>query len=143
MNFLLKRYRVLKTSSMLCYLCILFKGMVIPIPLGLCLLGWVFDFSNRLQQLCALGGLAGIVGMVIALKMQDRPKRLIIDLIGLMLLLLPIIARMTAIPISLFNYGAFYIPAICFLVLFLFSLFFAIRATPMPMSDMKNRPSRT
>ncbi|MCD8739407.1 hypothetical protein LT679_02230 [Mucilaginibacter roseus] len=110
-----------KTLSLIAYLCIVLKGEMIGLPFLLWLPLSLFDFWN-IDQLLSL--LAIVALFIIITPKESRPaKRIRIDLLCFLLLTLPIIGRLIAVPLEVFNYLAFIIPVALFVILYLASLF--------------------
>jgi hypothetical protein len=123
----MKRYNVLKLSAVISYLVITFKGSMIAFPLGLCIIGWIVFPESLVQTLYSVGALAGLIVIAIMVKRRNTRRRILYEMAALILLILPIVGRMTAIPMNLFNYGAFIIPASSFIILYLCSLLVSLR----------------
>ena len=100
-------------------------GSMIGLPFFLWLLFTLFDFGN-IDQLFALLGVIGLTICFATFNSQRTLKVLLLDIICFMLLASPIIRRLTAIPISKFNYIAFIIPTTLFVLFYIISIFFSV-----------------
>ena len=92
-------------------------GQMIGIPFILWLFWTSFEFGNT-DQIYALIGLIGLIS-VFTKYYKNRVSRVLI--FGLMLT--PIIRRLTEIPLEKFNYLAFQIPLMIFIITFLVLIF--------------------
>lgn len=118
-----KTYRVI---AVIFYLLIMLMGQMIALPFFFWLAFTLFDFGN-LDQLFSF---LAIVGLVIICFNHNKPrtsKVLTLDLICFLLLASPLVRRMTAVPIELFNYLAFIIPTALFTLFYTASLFLGYR----------------
>ena len=97
---------------------------MIGIPFLLWLLFTLFDFGN-LDQLFAFFAVVGLVTICVNHNKTRTAKVLTFDFLCFLLLASPIIRRMTAVPIELFNYLAFIIPITSFTLFYAASLFFS------------------
>jgi hypothetical protein len=88
-------------------------GEMIGIPFLIWLIFTSFDFGN-IEQIFAIFGLAGII-----LSFTKHWKLRIIKILSFILLISPLIKRMTEIPIEKFNYLAFQIPLLIFVITYL------------------------
>jgi hypothetical protein len=103
----MKLNNVFRIISILAYCFIMLQGMMI----GMCFIIFLLAASltewgtmTQFSTLFALGGLF----LLLALTMNQKTKKtLLIETIVFFLLLLPIMVRVTSVPISLFNYPAF------------------------------------
>jgi hypothetical protein len=101
-------------------------GQMIALPFFFWLAFTLFDFGN-IDQLFAF---FAVVGLVIICINHDKPrtsKVLTLDVLCFFLLSSPLIRRMTAVPLELFNYLAFIIPTVLFAMFYTASLFFGCR----------------
>lgn len=120
----MKRLKTLKILSIICYLLIILMGSMIGLPFFGWLLFTLFDFGN-VDQLFAI---LAVLGLCISFATFNSPrtlKVLLSDIICFILLASPLIRRMTAVPIELFNYSAFVIPASMFCLFYILSLCFS------------------
>ena len=118
-----KTYRVIAVLS---YLLIMLMGQMIALPFFFWLLFALFDFGN-IDQLFALLAVVGLITTCINHKKTRTSKVLTLDLLCFFLLASPLVSRMTAVPIELFNYLAFIIPTALFALFYTASLFFGCR----------------
>jgi len=88
-------------------------GEMIGIPFLMWLMFTGFDFGN-IEQIFAIFGLAGII-----LSFTKYWKLRIVKILSFILLISPLIKRMTEIPIEKFNYLAFQIPLVIFVITYL------------------------
>jgi len=88
-------------------------GEMIGIPFLMWLIFTSFDFGN-IEQIFAVFGLVGII-----LNFTKYWKLRVIKILSFILMILPLIKRMTEIPIEKFNYLAFQIPLVIFIITYL------------------------
>jgi len=108
--------KALKIISLISYSLILLMGEMIGIPFLMWLVSTSFDFGN-IEQIFAVFGLVGII-----LNFTKYWKLRIIKILSFILMILPLIKRMTEIPIEKFNYLAFQIPLVIFIITYLILL---------------------
>ncbi|QKG52248.1 hypothetical protein [Hymenobacter sp. BRD67] len=101
-------------------------GQMIALPFFSWLAFTLFDFGN-IDQFFAFLAVAGLVITCINRNKIRTSKVLALDFICFFLLASPLVRRMTAVPIELFNYLAFIVPTAMFLLLYIASLFFGCR----------------
>jgi hypothetical protein len=118
-----KTFRVIAVIS---YLFIMLMGQMIALPFFFWLLFTLFDFGY-VDQLFAFLAVAGLVITCINQNKTRTSKILTLDLLCFFLLASPLVRRMTAVPIELFNYLAFIIPTTLFALFYTASLFFGCR----------------
>ncbi len=92
-------------------------GQMIGVPFILWLLWTSFEFGNS-DQIFAILGLVGLISMFTKYYANRILKALIF-----VLMLSPIVRRLTEIPLEKFNYLAFIIPFFVFVMAFLVSIF--------------------
>jgi len=124
--FKVKQLKIFKIIAIVSYLLIILVGQLIGLPFFYWLLYTLFDFGN-IDQLFAFLGVVGLTISFIKLNSTRTFKVLLLDIICFMLLALPIIRRMTAAPIELFNYLAFIIPTTIFSLFYIVSICYSIR----------------
>ena len=97
---------------------------------GLPFLPWliftIFDFGN-IDQLFAI---LAVLGLILTSRNWNKTrtqKILLIDFVCFVLLAAPIIGRLNAVPLSMFNYGAFIIPTAVFVLCYLISLAYSCK----------------
>jgi uncharacterized RDD family membrane protein YckC len=73
----------------------------------------LFNFWN-LDQLFSLLAVIAFVIILLNRKHEETTKRLMLDFVCFLLLALPIIRRLVAVPIEMFNYLEFIIPITLF-----------------------------
>jgi hypothetical protein len=99
---------------------------MIGLPFLLWLIFTIFDFGN-VDQLFAL---LAVLGLILTFRNWNKnrtQKILFIDFVCFFLLAAPIIGRLNAVPLSMFNYGAFIIPAAVFVLCYLISLVYSCK----------------
>ena len=101
-------------------------GGMIGLPFFLWLLFTLLDFGN-IDQVFAFLGVLGLTISFMTFNSTRTLKVLLLDIISFVLLSTPIIRRMTAVPIELFNYLAFIIPTTLFGLFYIFSIYFSVR----------------
>lgn len=112
----------LRTFSLIAYLCIILKGQMIGLPFFIWLPISLLNFW-KLDQLFSLLAVIAFVIILLNRKDEETNKRLMLDLICFLLLASPIIGRLVAVPIEIFNYLAFIIPTTLFFLLYSASVF--------------------
>lgn len=112
----------LRTFSLIAYLCIILKGQMIGLPFFIWLPFSLLNFWN-LDQLFSFLAVIAFVIILLNRKDEETNKRLMLDLICFLLLASPIIGRLVAVPIEMFNYLAFIIPTTLFFLLYSASVF--------------------
>ena len=112
----------LRTFSLIAYLCIVLKGQMIGLPFFIWLPFSLLNFWN-LDQLFSFLAVIAFVIILLNRKDEETNKRLMLDLICFLLLASPIIGRLVAVPIEMFNYLAFIIPTTLFFLLYSASIF--------------------
>jgi hypothetical protein len=122
----LKQQKVFKVIAIIIYLLTILHGQMIGLPFFLWLLFTLFDFGN-IDQLFAFLAIAGLTIICINQNKMRTSKVLMVDILCFFLLASPIVRRMMAVPIELFNYLAFIIPTILFALFYTASLFFGCR----------------
>jgi hypothetical protein len=101
-------------------------GQMIGIPFFCFLMLALMDFGS-IDQLFAF---FAAIGLAISFITMDSPRTnriLLLDILTFFLLSSPIIRRITAVPIELFNYLAFIIPATVFAFFYIVSIYFSVR----------------
>lgn len=99
---------------------------MIGLPFFVWLFFSLFTFGD-LEQLFAFLAVIGLTISFITLNSARTLKVFLLDIICFMLLVTPIIRRMTAVPIELFNYLAFIIPTTGFGLFYIISLYCSVR----------------
>lgn len=113
----MKIERILKAISLTSYSLIILMGQMIGLPFLFWLIWTSFEFGNS-DQLFAVLGLIGLV-----LVFTKYYKRRVLKVLSLVLMLTPIIRRLTEIPLEKFNYLAFQIPLLIFILSSLILIF--------------------
>lgn len=112
---------LVKTLSILSYFLIMINGSIVAIPFILYLISASISifYLEGINQ--SVSSLIGIIGLIIIIKnfKEETFKNVFISFLGFLMLLVPLIERLTSISIELFNYLSFKIPLIVFLVFFL------------------------
>ena len=122
----LKQLKAFKLIAIISYLLIILMGGMIGLPFFLWLLFTLVDFGN-IDQVFAFFGVLGLTISFMTFNSTRTLKILLLDIISFLLLATPIIRRMTAVPIELFNYLAFIIPTTLFGLFYIFSIYFSVR----------------
>lgn len=118
-----KTYRIIAIVS---YLLIMLAGQIIALPFFFWLTLTLFDFGS-IDQLFAVLAVAGLAANWVNRDKKATSKLLTIDAFCFFLLASPLVRRMTAAPLELFNYWAFIIPTSLFVLSYFASLFFAYK----------------
>ncbi len=106
-------------------------GTMIPIPFIFWLLFTIFDFGNS-DQIFAVLGIIGLFMQLVKPDLKTSKKEIIFYILSFLLLITPILKRMLSISIENFNYLAFTIPMICFVILYFVSVIIKIKALKKP-----------
>ena|SRR5215217_462177 len=112
----------LRTFSLIAYLCIILKGQMIGLPFFIWLPFSLLNFWN-LDQLFSLLAIIAFVIILLNRKDEQTTKRLMLELVCFLLLASPIIGRLVAVPLEMFNYLAFIVPTTLFFLLYSASVF--------------------
>ena len=123
---ILKQQKIFRLIAIICYLLIILNGEMIGLPFFLWLLFTFFDFGN-IDQLFAFFALIGMTINFINTNKERIAKILLLDIFCFLLLASPIVGRLTAVPIGLFNYYAFVVPIGLFVLFYFISLCFGFR----------------
>jgi hypothetical protein len=99
---------------------------MIGLPFLLWLVFTIFDFGN-INQLFAFLAVLGLILISRNWNKTRTQKILLIDFVCFMLLTIPLISRLNAVPLSMFNYGAFIIPMAVFMLCSLISLVYSCK----------------
>jgi len=86
----------------------------------------VFDFGNWNQPSAILA----ILGLALILKNWNKKRTagiFAIDIVCFMLLAIPIVGRLVMVPLAMFNYCAFIVPSMVFVLCYLISLVYSYR----------------
>ncbi len=105
----MKKEKILKIISLTSYSLIILMGEMIGLPFLLWLIWTSLEFGNS-DQIFAVFGLIGFIMMFTKLYKKRILKALIF-----ILMLIPIVRRLTEVPIKKFNYLAFQIPLLIFI----------------------------
>lgn len=109
--------KALKIISLISYSLIILMGQMIGLPFLFWLIWTSFEFGNS-DQIFAIFGLIGLL-----LIFTKYYKRRIIKILSFVLMLTPIVRRLTEVPLEKFNYLAFQIPLIIFIITYLILIF--------------------
>ena len=118
----MKYISIFKIIAFTSYLFIFFNGWMISMPMFFYLPASAFDFSEPPQ---AISSILAIIGFIITLLLffsSTSKKYLFWYVLVFLLLLCPLIQRLTSVPIGLFNYPLFIIPVSVFLISYLLFL---------------------
>ena len=118
----MKLKKAIRLIAIIAYLCIILRGEIIALPFGFWLLFSLFNFGDP-DQLFAILAVAGLVTLYLNWNKGSASENFPVDILSFLLLASPIMRRLTAVPIELFNYSAFIIPTVLFIVLYITSLF--------------------
>jgi uncharacterized membrane protein len=122
----MKYLKIYRTISIVAYCVIILKGQMVGLPFLPWLIFTIFDFGN-IDQLFAL---LAVLGLILTYRNWNKTrtqKILLIDFVCFVLLAAPIIGRLNAVPLSMFNYGAFIIPAAVFVLCYVISLAYSCK----------------
>jgi hypothetical protein len=118
---MLKLYNIFRVLSIAAYFLIMLNGEMISIPFIFFLFFSICDFGTKAQAASVLAFI-GLILLITLIGREKTKRTLLIEIVVLILLLLPILERLTSVPISLFNYPAFIIPVVSFIILYLLSM---------------------
>ena len=102
-----------RTISIISYLIIILAGEMIGLPFILWLIFTIFDFGN-IDQIFAIFGITGIV-----LYLSKWKNKILVTIISFLLMLSPLISRLSQVEIEKFIYLAFQIPLTIFIITYL------------------------
>lgn len=122
----MKKQKAFKIIGIISYLLIILMGEMIGLPFFLWLMFTMFDFGNA-DQIFALLGVIGLAINFMTLHLARSLKTILLDILCFGLLISPIVRRLTSVPIEKFNYLAFIIPTVIFMLFYLLSILFSIR----------------
>ncbi len=105
--------KTLKIISLTSYSLIFLMGQMIGLPFIFWLIFTSFEFGNS-DQIFAIFGLIGVI-----LNFTKHSKSRLVKILSFVLMLTPIARRITEIPIEKFNYLAFQIPLLIFVITYL------------------------
>lgn len=106
-----------KILAYLAYFLIFMQGSMICLPFFI----WIFSAAFFFGSLSQLFAIAAILGLVISHKTWKKPKSIsktLLNLLTFILLLSPVLYRMIAVPIEMFNYLGFIVPFSAFVILY-------------------------
>jgi hypothetical protein len=118
MNF----FPIAKIISIFSYCLIMLQGDMISMPFGIWLLLSFFDFSS-LAPLFSTLAISG--GLLACLTKPDHRWYITRILVAFILLLSPILWRLSVVPLRLFDYLSFEIPLFLFIAFFFLSFVLA------------------
>lgn len=116
----------MKWLAIFCYLVIILRGSMIGIPFFLWLLVSLSEFGE-LSQLFAICAALGLVGYFPKFSGYDFRRIGLLRIISILLLLSPLLWRMTVVPITSFDYTGFILPFTVFIVLSIITTVFEIK----------------
>jgi hypothetical protein len=117
-------HRTFKFIAIASYLLIILMGSMIGLPFFLWLMFNFFNFGD-LAQLFAFLAITSITVNIIYCRSPRTMKTILLDIACFVLLASPLIWRMSVVPIKLFNYLAFIIPAGIFVLFYFLSIIFS------------------
>lgn len=119
---------LVKTLSILSYCLIMINGSIVAIPFILYLISASISIFNLDGINQSVTSLIGIIGLILIIKNfeEETFKSVFINFLGFLILLVPLIERLSSVSIELFNYLSFKIPLILFIVLFLINMLISI-----------------
>src|SRR6185295_4318784 len=97
---------VFRMVSILAYCLIILNGEMISLPFICFLYIALFVDIGSLTQVCAILAFIGLISSVILIVLPKTKRILLFETIVFILLLLPLLDRLTSVPILLFNYAA-------------------------------------
>ena len=103
------------------YLLIILKGELIGLPFFLWLTFNAFNFGS-IDQLYALIAIAGLVMIFRMGSQKETLNSIVLNCLCFYCLTIPILARLTSVPLILFSYLTFTVPTTLFLLLYTVSI---------------------
>ena len=103
----------IRKASIISYLLIILKGQMIGVPFIFWLILTSLDFG-KIDQLFAILGIVGII-----LNFTKWQNKVLTTIISFLFMLSPIASRLIQVPLGKFNYLAFQIPLIIFIITYL------------------------
>ncbi len=128
--------KLYKIIALISYLLIILMGDMIGLPFFFWLLFTLFDFGN-IDQFFAL---FGVIGLFINFTIWNNAKTLntlLLDILSFILLLSPIIRRISVVPIEKFNYLLFIIPTTVFILFYFISFYLLLKQYQKNKKDIK------
>ena len=122
----MKQLTAFRLIAIISYLLIILNGQMIGLPFFFWLMFTFFDFGN-IDQLFAFLAVVGLTKCFINWNKTRTLRIFFMDIVCFLLLASPLVGRMTAIPIEKFNYLAFIIPTILFVLLYFASIYFSVK----------------
>lgn len=122
----MKQLKIFKLIAIVSYLLIILMGQIVGLPFFFWLLFTLFDFGN-IDQLFAFLAVIGLIISYTTVNSLRTSKILICDVLCLFLLASPIIRRMSAVLVTLFNYWLFITPTIMFGLFYSVSICYSVR----------------
>ena len=117
----MKLSSILREVAVLIYFFIFFKGTYVSFPMILYLLFTVGDFGTAQQ---VFSGIA-FIGLIIHFwhpSFKSKTKKLVVNGLVFIFLLTPMVQKLFTLPLKLFSYRWFLMPALAFTFLYLGSL---------------------
>jgi len=97
------------------------NGEMISLPFIFYLLFSLFDIGT-LAQLFSLIACAGLTILIVLTRTKRTKWTIPFETAAFILLIIPIIGRLTSAPIKLFNYWTFILPVVIFITLYILSM---------------------
>jgi len=122
----MKSQTLFKKISIVSYLLIILMGDMIGLPFFFWLFFTLFDFGKADQFFAWLA----VMGLYISLyKLRSTPtlKIVLIDIGCFALMASPLVYRLSVVPIEKFNYVAFILPSVIFIVFYFLSILSSLR----------------
>jgi hypothetical protein len=122
----MKKNNRFKILSILSYGFIMLRGEMIALPFFLFLIFSLFEIGT-LKQGSAILAFIGLISVGNLTVLKLTKWTLLLEIIAFILLFMPLLDRLTDVPIKLFFYVSFIIPFIGFIVFYTISLFFSFK----------------
>lgn len=110
--------KYLKLVAILSYLCIIIVGYMSALPLGLWLFFSLFNPISK-EFLFSIPSLFGLLLSLISTAHAPVTYKKSMEFVAFILLLSPLVCRMTQVPLMYFNYWQFTIPLGVFIICYL------------------------
>jgi hypothetical protein len=123
----MKTYNLIKVISLIAYFGIMLKGSIISIPFIFYLICNLLLAGDIYQITTSVVAVLGLILLIRQVSREITLKRFLLEFLVLIMLIVPLIERLTSVSIMLFDYPSFHIPCLIFVSLYLVSLVLMIK----------------
>lgn len=123
----MKTYNLIKIISLIAYFGIMLKGSMISIPFIFYLICNLLLAGDIYQITTSVIAVFGLVLLFQQVRAEINPKRFLLEILVLIMLIVPLIERLTSVSTMLFDYPSFHFPCLIFVSLYLVSLVLMIK----------------